>query len=463
MTSFVAWLQHDTAGLLALAAVSIAILLLLIIKLKVEPFIALIVVSVAVALVAGIPVAELVGTPTKASESLLEKGFGGILGHITVIIGLGTVLGAMLERSGGADVLTTRLLNLFGPRGAPLAMGVTGLVLGIPVFFDIGIFILAPLVYVAAKRGGKSLVLYAMPMLAGLSMTHAFLPPHPGPVAAAGLLSVSLGWIIIMGLACGIPAWLVSGVVWGSWIGKRIQVEVPEEFVPEEDEADTANPPALSLIAFIILAPMLLILAATIADVVLDGGALLSVLTLVGNPAIALTIAVMLALYLLGIRRGISAQELAKISGVSLRPVGMILLVVGAGAFFGAVLRATGIGDALADSMAAIGLPVIVSAYLISCALRVAQGSATVAIVTTAGIIQASVAEGNYSPAQVALIVVAVSAGSIIASHVNDGGFWIVSRYFNMSVKDTLKTWTVLETILSVVGFAMAGLIWLAV
>lgn len=463
MTSFVDWLRHDTAGLLTLAAVSIAVLLLLIIKMKVEPFIALIVVSVAVALTAGIPVSELVGTPAKSGDSLLETGFGGILGHITVIIGLGTVLGAMLERSGGADVLTTRLLNLFGPKGAPLAMGVTGVVLGIPVFFDIGIFILAPLVYVAAKRGGRSLVLYALPMLAGLSMTHAFLPPHPGPVAAAGLLGVSLGWIIIMGLACGIPAWFVSGVVWGAWIGKRVQVEVPEEFVPEEDEADTVDPPSLSLVAFIILAPMLLILAATIADVLLDEGRVLSVLTLVGNPAIALTIAVMLALYLLGIRRGISAQELAKMSGVSLRPVGMILLVVGAGAFFGAVLRATGIGDALADSMTAIGLPVIVSAYLISCALRVAQGSATVAIVTTAGIIQASVADGGHSPAQIALIVVAVSAGSIIASHVNDGGFWIVSRYFNMSVKDTLKTWTVLETILSVVGFAMAGLLWLVV
>ncbi|AWT54748.1 gluconate:H+ symporter [Mycolicibacterium smegmatis] len=463
MTTFVDWLRHDTAGLLTLAAVSIAVLLLLIIKMKVEPFIALIVVSVAVALTAGIPVAELVGTPAKSGDSLLETGFGGILGHITVIIGLGTVLGAMLERSGGADVLTTRLLNLFGPKGAPLAMGITGVILGIPVFFDIGIFILAPLVYVAAKRGGRSLVLYALPMLAGLSMTHAFLPPHPGPVAAAGLLGVSLGWIIIMGLACGIPAWFVSGVVWGAWIGKRVHVEVPEEFVPEEDEADTASPPSLLLVGFIIVAPMLLILAATLADVLLDGGRLLSVLTLIGNPAIALTIAVMLALYLLGIRRGITAPELAKISGVSLRPVGMILLVVGAGAFFGAVLRATGIGDALADSMTAIGLPVIVSAYLISCALRIAQGSATVAIVTTAGIIQASVADGHHSPAQIALIVVAVSAGSIIASHVNDGGFWIVSRYFNMSVKDTLKTWTVLETILSVVGFAMAGLLWLVV
>lgn len=171
MTSFVDWLQHDTAGLLTLAAISIAVLLILIIKLKLEPFIALIVVGVGVALIAGVSVVELVGTPTSAADSILEKGFGGILGHITPIIGLGTVLGAMMERSGGADVLTERLLKLFGPKGAPLAMGVTGLVLGIPVFFDIGIFILAPLVYVAAKRGGKSLVMYAMPMLAGLSMT----------------------------------------------------------------------------------------------------------------------------------------------------------------------------------------------------------------------------------------------------------------------------------------------------
>ncbi|RZL82078.1 MAG: GntP family permease [Rhodococcus sp. (in: high G+C Gram-positive bacteria)] len=463
MTSFVDWLQHDTAGLLTLAAVSIAVLLILIIKLKLEPFIALIVVGVGVALIAGVSVVELVGTPTSAADSILEKGFGGILGHITPIIGLGTVLGAMMERSGGADVLTERLLKLFGPKGAPLAMGVTGLVLGIPVFFDIGIFILAPLVYVAAKRGGKSLVMYAMPMLAGLSMTHAFLPPHPGPVAAAGLLHVDMGWIIIMGLACGIPAWFVSGVVWGTWIGKRVIIEVPDEFIPEEKEADK-NPPPLWLISFIILVPMVLILGATVGNVVLDeGSTLLSVLIFLGTPTIALTIAVLLALYLLGIRRGITAQEIGSMSAAALRPVGMILLVVGAGAFFGAVLRATGVGQALADSMDALGLPVILSAYLISCALRIAQGSATVAIVTTAGVIEPSVAAGNYSSAQIALIVIAVSAGSIIASHVNDGGFWIVSRYFNMSVKDTLKTWTVLETILSVVGFAMASLIWVLV
>lgn len=505
MGTFFTWLHHSTPGLLTLAVLSVAVLLIMIIKYKVEPFIALIVVSVLVALAGGVSIADLVGTPIKSSASLLETGFGSILGHIAPIIGLGTVLGAVMERSGGADVLTTRLLALFGPKGAPLAMGLTGLILGIPVFFDIGIFVVAPLVWVAAKRGGRSLVLYAMPMLAGLSMTHAFLPPHPGPVAAAGLLHVSLGWLIIMGLACGIPAWLVAGVWWGSFIGRRIFIEVPADMVaaepvrggiePGRDGAlptggtgsggdapgsgsgggvsvasgGTATlapvrPPSLGLINFIILVPMLLILGATVGGIALpaDSG-LRPALLFLGTPAIALTIAVLLAMYLLGIRRGTSVTELGQITGDSLKPIGMILLVVGAGSFFGAVLRATGVGDALSHSLTAGGMPVIVAAYLISCALRLAQGSATVAIVTTAGIIEPLVSAGGYSQAQVALIVIAVSAGSIIASHVNDGGFWIVARYFNMSVKDTLKTWTTLETILSVVGFAASGVLWAVV
>ena len=178
-----------------LCGLAIAILLFTIIKVKLEPFVALLLTGLGLALAAGLPVKDIVGTAIKSGDSLLETGFGSILGHIAVIIGLGTVLGAILERSGGADVLTSKLLGVFGERGAPIAMGLLGLIFGIPVFFDIGIFVLAPLVYVAAKRGGKSLVLYAMPMVAGLSMTHAFLPPHPGPVALGGLLEVSLGWL----------------------------------------------------------------------------------------------------------------------------------------------------------------------------------------------------------------------------------------------------------------------------
>jgi gluconate:H+ symporter, GntP family len=461
------WLQHETGGLLTLSAISIALLLIMIIRFKVEPFIALLIAGLLVALAAGLPVEALVGSAQKASGSLLEGGFGGILGHIASIIGLGTLLGAILEASGGAQVLTGSLLRAFGEKRAPLAMGLAGLIFGVPVFFDIGIFVLAPLVYVAAKQGGKSIVLYAMPLLAGLSVMHAFMPPHPGPVAAAGLLKVGLGWIIIMGLACAIPAWFVGGILYSTWIGKRINVPVPEEMLAAAEEArgenEVENPPSLGLVLGIIAIPLVLILAGTFGSILLaKGSRLYSVFTFFGTPAVALTIAVLLATYLLGYRRGMTRDQLTELTGKSLRPVGMILLVVGAGGFFGAVLSATGVGKVLATSLADAGLPVIALAYVISCGMRIAQGSATVAIVTTTGIVAPVVADLNYSQPQLALLVMSIASGSIIASHVNDGGFWIVSRYFGLSVKETLQTWTVLETVLSVVGFVMAALLSLA-
>ena len=487
MHGFVHWLQHDTGGLLTLCSLSIALLLFLIIKVKLEPFISLIAASLALALAAGLPVGTIVGTALVSKNSLLETGFGSILGHSAAIIGLGTIFGALLERSGGADVLAARLQAAFGERGAPLAMGLTGLIFGIPVFFDVGIFVLAPLVYVAARRGGRSLVVYALPMLAGLSMTHAFLPPHPGPVAVTGLLGVSLGWMLIMGLICGLPAFLVAGVAWGNWIGKRVIVAVPEmdglgdgevgEGGAELGDVAVAGPvsdgdgdgdgerkaPPLALIVGLIAVPLVLILGATFGTVYMKKSSALPVLTFFGTPAVALTIAVLLAFWLLGTRRGFSRAELADLSSNSLRPVAMILLVIGAGSFFGAVITATGVGKALSQSLTSAGLPLILLAYVISCGMRLAQGSATVAIVTTGGIVAPLVEKGHFSQPHIALIAVAISAGSIIASHVNDGGFWIVSRYFNMTVKDTLRTWTVLETILSVVGFAAAGLLSLVI
>jgi GntP family gluconate:H+ symporter len=517
MTDVVSWLQDTTGGLLTLCAVAVAVLLFLIIKVKLEPFISLVLVGLALGLAAGLSVTELVGTALKANESLLETGFGGILGHIALIIGLGTVLGAILERSGGADALTTMLMRAFGEKRAPIAMGLLGLIVGIPVFFDIGIFVLAPLVYITALRGRKSLVLYALPMLAGLSMTHAFLPPHPGPVALAGLLGVDLGYLIMMGLVCGLPGFVAAGLVWGTWIGKRVFVEVPEDYVVGELEHDLADGetgltggvhpdaggpsggntggggapaggpagsgsvstvdaarnveaarnkalevrtdgPKLRLVAFVIAAPLVMILGATFGTMLLPAeSGLLPWLTFIGTPAVALLIAVLLAFYFLGIRRGMAVADLGKLTGESLKPIGMVSLVVGAGAFFGKVISATGIGAALADTLSAWGLPVIVLAYVISCGLRIAQGSATVAIVTTGGIVGPLVMNAGYSQIQLALIAMAIAAGSIIASHVNDGGFWIIAKYFNMTVKQTLQTWTVLETVLSVVSFAVAG------
>jgi GntP family gluconate:H+ symporter len=461
MSGFINWLQHSTPGLLLLAIVGIAILLLLIIKLKVEPFIALLVIGLLTALAAGLPVQSLVGSAQKPGESLLETGFGGILGHIAAIIGLGTMLGAMLEASGGAHVLTRSLLRALGENRAPLAMGLAGLIFGIPVFFDVGIFVLAPLVYVAAKQGGRSILLYCLPLLAGLSVTHAFLPPHPGPVAAAGLIGVDLGWLILMGAACAIPAWFIGGVLFSSWIGKRINIPVPEEMLAAaESEDHERGEPSLGLVIGIIAVPLVLILAGTFGSIWLEKGSTAAgIANFIGTPAVALTIAVLLAFWLLGYRRGMTRGQVAELGAKSLRPVGMILLVVGAGAFYGGVLKATGIGNVIADTLHDAGLPVIFAAYVISCGLRIAQGSATAAIAASAAIIGPTIKDVGYSQPQLALLVAAICAGSIIASHVNDGGFWIVSRYFGISVKDTLKTWTVLETILSVVAFVIAAIL----
>lgn len=463
-----------TAGLLTVAALGIALLLVLIIKVRLQPFVALLAVSISVGLAAGLSVTELFGTVQKsAATSVIETGMGGILGHVAIIIGLGTMLGAILEVSGGAEVLSSRLLGLFGEKRAPLAMGLTGLIFGIPVFFDVGIFVLAPIVYAAAKRSGKSILLYCMPLLAGLSMTHAFLPPHPGPVAAAGLLHVSLGWVILMGVVVGIPA-VLAAWAYAAWIGRRVFVEVPQDMVEaaadakaqvaaERKDGASEAPVSLATVLLIIGTPLVLILAATFSSIALDASTVRSVIEFFGNPFVALTIALLLAYYLLGIRRGWSRKSLEQVSTSSLKPVGNILLVVGAGGVFGAVLKASGVAQALSDTFNDVGLPVIVLAYLISLVLRVAQGSATVAIVTTAGIVLPLVEGGDHSQAFLALVIMAISAGSIFASHVNDGGFWIVSKYFGISERDTLKSWTVLESVLSLAGFAVAAALSLAV
>ncbi|MER7154611.1 GntP family permease [Streptomyces lydicus] len=462
-----------TTGLLTVAALGIVLLLVLIIKVRLQPFVALLGVSIAVGLAAGLSVTELFGTVQKSDAvSLIETGMGGILGHVAIIIGLGTMLGAILEVSGGAEVLSARLLRLFGEKRAPLAMGMTGLIFGIPVFFDVGIFVLAPIVYAAAKRSGKSILLYCMPLLAGLSMTHAFLPPHPGPVAAAGLFKVDLGWIILMGLVCGLPA-VLAAWVYAAWIGKRLFVEVPHDMVEAADEARAAvaaekpdaheRPVPLGTVLAIIGTPLLLILLATFSSIALAQSTLRSVIEFFGHPFVALTIALLMAYYLLGIRRGWSRKSLETVSTASLKPVGNIILVVGAGGIFGAVLKGSGVATALSDTFHNVGLPVIVLAYLLSLVLRVAQGSATVAIVTTAGIVVPLIEGQGMSQAHLALVIMAISAGSIFASHVNDGGFWMVSKYFGITERDTLKSWTVLESVLSVAGFAVAALVSLVV
>ncbi len=493
-------MMDSPAYLLSVAAVGIALLLLLIIRIRLDPFVSLLLVSAGVAVAAGIPLAEIVPD--------MEGGMGKVLAHVAPIVGLGAMLGKMLEVSGGAQKIADRLLKLFGQHRAPLALGVTGLIFGIPVFFDVGIIVLAPVVYAAAKRGGKGMLYYALPLAAGLAIVHGLLPPHPGPVAAAGLLHADMGLIIMFGLVCAIPAWILGGFFYSKWIAKRIYVPIPdyveESFhdeytegarplgelpagadAPADGSAGTArtSPAATTrtspapastesapqagflTVMSIILLPIVLILLQTFSSIIINDpeNTVQQVLSFIGSPLMALLIAVLVSFYVLGVRRGWSSKHLVTVAESALKPVGMILLVVGAGGVFGSVLVASGVGDVLSSSLTSTGLPLIVLAFVIALALRIAQGSATVAIVATSGIIATLVEQAHLSPAHLALICIAMGAGATSTSHVNDAGYWLVSRYFGISEKDTLKSWTVLETIMGFTAFGVAAALSLVV
>jgi GntP family gluconate:H+ symporter len=471
-------MTDSTPYLLSVAAGGIALLLVLVIKVRLEPFVSLLLVSAGVALAAGIPLAEIVPD--------MEAGMGKVLAHVAPIVGLGAMLGKMLELSGGAQQISDRLLRLFGEHRAPLALGVTGLIFGIPVFFDVGVIVLAPVVYAAALRGRKSMLYYALPLAGGLAIVHGLLPPHPGPVAAAGLLGADMGLVIVLGIVCAVPAWFLGAYLYGRWISERIFVPIPDyvedsfqdEFtaghrpVGEADDPTgaagrvtmhrveaKAPPVGLGTTVGIILLPIMLILLDTFSSILIedDDNPLRKVLSFIGAPLIALVVAVLVSFYVLGVRRGWSKEHLATVAENALKPVGMILLVVGAGGVFGSVLVASGVGEVLADSLTSTGLPLIVLAFVIALALRVAQGSATVAIVATSGIIAGLVAHAGLSQPDLALICIAMGAGATSTSHINDAGYWLVSRFFGISEKDTLKSWTVLETIMGFTAFGTAA------
>lgn len=444
-------------ALLLLVAGGIALLLLLVIKAKLHAFVALLVVSVAVAAVAGISPTEIPG--------LLEDGMGETLGEIAIIVALGAMLGRLIQESGASEVLSGRLLAAFGERRAPLAVGLTALIFGIPVFFDVGFIILLPLIYSVAQRSGRSVISIALPAVGGLAIMHAVLPPHPGPVAAAGLLGANLGWVTIMGLICGLPAWFIGAYFFGTRVGDKLGTPVPTQLLGEAREqagtsgggVTTQAPPSLRVTVGVILLPVVLIMFNTFAEVVLPEGVVREVLTFIGAPVIALTVATLLSFWVLGLRGGFSMERIEKAASASLGPVALVLLVTGAGGVFGAVLEATGAGQALADLLAGTSLPVVVLAFLIATALRVALGSKTVAIVTTAPIVAPLIHELGLSQPEIALVVVAVAAGGTVLSHVNDSGFWLFNRYMNIDIRTTLKSWTLMETFMGGTAFLIAA------
>jgi Gnt-I system low-affinity gluconate transporter len=433
--------------LILVALAGIFLLLFLVIKTKLHAFVALLLVSLIVGIAAGMPLQEVVTS--------IQNGMGGTLGFVAVVVGLGAMFGRMLEVSGGAERLAQTLINKFGEDKAQWSLGITGFLVAIPVFFDVGFIILVPIVYGLAKKTGKSLLYYGIPLLAGLAVTHSFIPPTPGPIAVADLIGADLGWVILFGTLAGIPSMIIAGPLFAKFISKRIHAVVPDYMQVEEIEYDKELP-SFALIASLISIPLVLILLNTLSGVLLDeGNTIRSILTFLGHPFVALTIATLLTFTLLGTKRGYSRQDVQDIATKALEPAGIIILVTGAGGVFKQVLIDSGVGEVLGEMMAGSSLPPIALAFLIAMVVRVAQGSATVSMVTAAGLMSPLISTLGLEGPVLGLMVISIAAGATVFSHVNDSGFWLVNRYFGLDVKDTLKSWTMMETLIGFVGFTV--------
>ncbi|MDA7920709.1 GntP family permease [Verrucomicrobiales bacterium] len=433
---------HGLGYLLGVLGAAIVLLLVMILVFRLQAFIALIIASIFVAIAAGMPLGEIPDT--------VVKGMGGALGFIATIIGLGAIFGQILENSGGAKTLANSLVNLFGQKRASWAMLLTGFLISIPVFLDVGLVIVAPIIYALARDSKKSILLFGLPLVCGMAVTHAFVPPTPGPVAVAEILGADLGRVILYGIGIGLPTAIIVGIFMVPKVCKNIQVEIPDFFEEAEDSGPLPN---FGLVAFIMGLPIVLIVLGSTWAKADAPTSLQTLVGFLGHPVVALLIATLLALLFLGVMRGVGKDKLLDLSTKALGPAGIIILITGAGGVFKQILGASGVGDALADWLGSYGISAVVLAYLFSMIVRVAQGSATVAMITAAGLMAGIVQAGDYSPSDLALIVIAIAAGSTMLSHVNDSGFWIISRYLGMNEAQTLKTWTVLSVAISLIGF----------
>ena len=433
--------------LLLSVLIGVSILIILILKFKIQPFLGLLISSILVGVLAGVAPLEIMNT--------VKEGMGSTLGFVAVVVGLGAMFGAILEHSGGAEALAQYLLKSFGEKNASWALMITGFFIAIPVFFDVAFIILIPLVYSLQRKTKKSMLLYAIPLLAGLAITHAFIPPTPGPVAVADILNADLGWVILVGFIVGIPTAIVSGPIFGKFIASKIFIAAPKKI----DEKVVDNFPPISLILSIIATPILLIVLNTLLNSPLGpslnfSDKTITWLQMIGHPFSALIIANLMAWYLLGIRRGVSKAILSKITSASLAPAGIIILLTGAGGVFKQMLITTGTGEMLANYFSSIGLSVLFFSFLAAVCVRILQGSSTVAMITAAGITSSliTVPLGEF---HTALIVISIAAGASILSHVNDSGFWLVSNYLGLSEKDTFRSWSMMTLILALFGFTM--------
>ncbi|OME99678.1 permease DsdX [Paenibacillus amylolyticus] len=439
-------LSHD-ASLLLYALISILGLILLIAKFKMNPFVALIVGAVFMGLISGMPFKDIVKS--------YQEGVASVLGFIAIVLGLGTMLGKLMAESGGAERIAQTLVRVFGEKNVHWAMMVVALICGIPVFIQVGIVLLFPLVFVIAKHTGTSLIKIGLSLVAGLAVVHSLIPPHPAAMLAVGIFNADVGKTIFLALIVSLPAAAIAGPLYGTWISKRIKVETSSELMEQFTETKDRELPGFGITLFTILLPVILMLLATIVDLILpETNGFRQVVDFIGSPIIALLLALLFSFYSFGYARGFSKQQILKYTNDCLGPVASIILLIGAGGGFNRILTDSGVGDAIAGFAQSAHLSPLVLAFVIAGLIRAAVGSATVAMTTAAGIVAPiAMTMPGVSPE---LLVLATGAGSIILSHVNDSGFWIVKEYLNLSVPQTLKTWTVMETIL---GFAAFGMV----
>lgn len=419
---------------------AVAFLLFLILYLRLHAFLALLLASFALGFMTGM-------SPAKLLKSV-QTGFGEALGFIAVVVALGAIIGRFLEHSGGGRHLADWLLEKFGEKHTPWALLTAAFLVGLPIFFEVGFIILVPLAWSLARESKKSLLYYGLPMACALTVVHAMVPPHPAPAAAAQMFHADLGKTILWGIAVSIPMAIAGGIGYGLWISKKMFVPVPEIATKE---VVVENPPGVLQVLMLLLLPVGLIFLSTFVN--LGDSKADNLFTLIGHPFVALLATTLLTLVVFGAQRGMDRLQISSMANESLGPIGALLAIMGGGGAFKQVIVDSGVGPYAGQLLASSAISPVLVAYFVATALRVAQGSATVAIITAAGIVAPLVAGiPGQSPE---LLVLALCAGGTVLSHVNDAGFWIVNQYFGMTVPETLRTWTVMKVITSLVGIAI--------
>ncbi|MFF7439304.1 gluconate:H+ symporter [Streptomyces sp. NPDC008122] len=429
----------------------IAVIVLLITKFKLHAFLALTIGSLALGAFAGAPLADTIKS--------FSTGLGNTVAGVGVLIALGAILGKLLADSGGADQIVDTILAKTGKKGMPWAMVLIASVIGLPLFFEVGIVLLIPVVLMVAKRGNYSLMRIGIPALAGLSVMHGLIPPHPGPLVAIDAVGANLGVTLALGLVVAIPTVIIAGPVFSKYAARWVDIQAPEKMIPARPSADLEKRPGFGVTVATILLPVVLMLVKALVDIVVDDpeNGVQKVTDVIGSPLIALLAAVIVAMFTMGRAAGFTKEQLSSTVDRSLAPIAGILLIVGAGGGFKQTLIDIGVGQMILDFSKSWSIPALLLAWLIAVAIRLATGSATVATISAAGLV-APLAEG-MSTSEVSLLVLAIGAGSLFFSHVNDAGFWLVKEYFGMNVGQTVKTWSVMETIISVVGIVFVLLL----